>query len=160
MKHIQRQQFSFMKTSIKVSPKILVYVFLLCKPTSRVCFYKDELDARKWLKAFFRGGGGGESYFPYILLNEIQTMFSQLAKRSARVLPADLCTDHTHYVKIHRSTVLRRNKNMAVEGGTVSHYYILVIRKFIDLMSLFRHSVWFSFSVKQFPSAEFGICNI
>ena len=103
---------------------------------------------------------GGESYFPYILLNEIQTMFSQLAKRSARILPADLCTDHAHYVKIHRSTVWRRKKNMAVEGGTVSHYYILVIRKFIDLMSLFRHSVWFSFSVKQFPSAEFGICNI
>ena len=42
---------------------------------------------------------GGGSYFPYILLNEIQTMFSQLAKRSARVLPADLCTDHGHYVK-------------------------------------------------------------
>ena len=103
---------------------------------------------------------GVGSYFPYILLNEIQMMFSQLAKRSARVLPADLCTDHAHYVKIHRSTVLRRNKNMAVEGGTVSHYYILVIRKFIDLMSLFRHSVWFSFSVKQFPSAEFDICNI
>ena len=87
-------------------------------------------------------------------------MFSQLAKRSASVLPADLCTDHAHYVKIHRSTVLKRNKNMAVEGGTVSHYYILVIRKFIDFMSLFRHSVWFSFSVKQFPSAEFGICNV
>ena len=52
---------------------------------------------------------GGESYFPYILLNEIQTMFSQLAKRSARVLPADLCTDHAHYVKNHRSTVLRNN---------------------------------------------------
>ena len=103
---------------------------------------------------------GGVSYFPYILLNEIQTMFSQLAKRSAKVLPADLCSDHAHYVKIHRSTVLRRNKNMAIEGGTVSHDYILVIRKFIGLMSLFRHSVWFSFSVKQFPSAEFGICNI
>ena len=105
-------------------------------------------------------GRGGGRYFPYILLNEIQTMFSQLAKRSARVLPADLCTDHAHYVKNHRSTVLRRNKNMAIEGGTVSHDYILVIRKFIDFMSLFRHSVWFSFSVKQFPSAEFGICNI
>ena len=104
-----------------------------------------------------RDWGRGESY---ILLNEIQTMFSQLAKRSARVLPADLCTDHAHYVKNHRSTVLRKNKNMAVEGGTVSHYYILVIRKFIDFMSLFRHSVWFSFSVKQFPFAEFGICNI
>ena len=49
---------------------------------------------------------------------------------------------------------------MAVEGRTVSHYYILVIRYFIDFMSLFRHSVWFSFFVKQFPSAEFGICNI
>ena len=49
---------------------------------------------------------------------------------------------------------------MAVQGGTVSHYYILVIRKFIGFMSLFRHSVWFSFSVKQFQSAEFGICNI
>ena len=47
---------------------------------------------------YIRGG----SYFPYILLNEIQTMFSQLAKRSARVLPADLCTDHTHYVENHR----------------------------------------------------------
>ena len=45
------------------------------------------------------GGGGGGSYFPYILLNEIQTMFSQLAKQSTRVLPADLCTDHAHYVK-------------------------------------------------------------
>ena len=104
--------------------------------------------------------GRGRSYFPYILLTEIQTMFSQLAKQSARVLPADFCTDHAHYVKNHRSTVLRENKNMAVEGGTVSHCYILVIRKFIDFMSLFRHSVWFSFSVKQFPSAEFGICNI
>ena len=34
-------------------------------------------------------------------LNEIQTMFSQLAKRSARLLPADLCTDHAHYIKNH-----------------------------------------------------------
>ena len=87
-------------------------------------------------------------------------MFSQLAKRSARLLPADQCTDHAHYVKNHRSTVFRKNKSIAVEGWTVSHYYILVIRKFIDFMSLFRHSVWFSFSVKQFPSAESGICNI
>ena len=100
---------------------------------------------------------GRGSYFPHILLNEIQTMFSQLAKQSARVLPADLCTDHAHYVKNHRSTVLRRNKNIKGQDRTVSHYYILVIRKFFDFMSLFRLSVWFSFSVKQFPSAEFGI---
>ena len=49
---------------------------------------------------------------------------------------------------------------MAAQGRTVSHYYILVIRIFFNFMSLFRHSEWFSFSVKQFPSAEFGICNI
>ena len=66
-------------------------------------------------------------------------MFSQLAKRSARFLPADLCTDHAHYVKNHKSTVLRRNKSMVVEGGTVSHFYILVICNFIDFMPLFRH---------------------
>ena len=66
----------------------------------------------QYLSRTFGGGGswGGESYFPYIFLNEIQTMFSQLAKRSARVLPADWCTDHAHYVQIHRSTVLRINK--------------------------------------------------
>ena len=49
---------------------------------------------------------------------------------------------------------------LAASGGTVSHYYILLICKFIDFMSLFRHCMWFSFSVKQFPSAEFGICNM
>ena len=64
------------------------------------------------------------------------------------------CTDHAHYVENHRLTVLRRNKNMAAQCGTVSHYCILVIRKFFGLMSPFRHTVWFSFSVKQFPSTE------
>ena len=105
----------------------------------------------------YRPGG---SYFPNSLLNEIQTMFSQLTKRSARVLPADLCPDHVHYIKNCRSKVLRRNKDMVLQGRNVSHYFILVICKFINFMLLFRHSLWFSFSVKQFPSAEFGICNI
>ena len=126
----------------------------------RACVKHRYINSSLFKVYLQQGSGGGESYFPYILLNEIQTMFSQLAKRSARFLPADLCTDHAHYVKNHKSTVLRRNKSMAVEGGTVSHYYILVIRNFIDFMPLFRHSVWFSFSVKQFPFAEFGICNI
>ena len=35
-------------------------------------------------------------------LNEIQTRFSQLSKRSASFSPADLCTDYAHYVKNHR----------------------------------------------------------
>ena len=106
------------------------------------------------------GGGGEGGYFPYILLNEIQTMFSQPVKRSARVVPADLCTDPAHYVKNHRSTVLKRNKSMGAQRGTFSHNYTLVIHNFFDFMSLLRHDVWFSFSSKQFPSAEFRIFNI
>ena len=43
---------------------------------------------RKWSFCMFACGGWG-GYFSYILLHEIQTMFSQLAKQSARVLPAD-----------------------------------------------------------------------
>ena len=35
----------------------------------------------------------------------------------------------------------------------------MVIRKFIDFMSLFRHSVWFSISVKQFSSVELRIAD-
>ena len=33
---------------------------------------------------------GGGSNFPYILLNEIQTMFSQLAKQSVRFWSAEM----------------------------------------------------------------------
>ena len=50
------------------------------------------------------GGRGGKATSHTFLLNEIQTMFSQLSRRSARVLPADLCTDHAHYFKNHRLT--------------------------------------------------------
>ena len=50
---------------------------------------------------------------------------------------------------------------MVVEGRGVSHYYILVICQFIDFMSFFRHSVWFTnCPFKQFSSAVFGICNM
>ena len=35
--------------------------------------------------------------------------------------------------------------------GTVSHYYILVICKFIHFMSLYRQSVWFLFLLNNFP---------
>ena len=80
--------------------------------------------------------------------NDVLTL---LAKWSAKVLPVDLCTDHAHYVKNHRSTVLGRTKNMAVQGGTVSHYYILVIRK---LLILFRFSdivCGFLFLLSNFP---------
>ena len=67
-----------------------------------------------------RGGAGGRgSYFPYILLHEIQTMFSQLAKGSAKVLPAELCSDHAHYVKIHRSTVHSRPQSPSFLGHVV-----------------------------------------
>ena len=55
---------------------------------------------------------------------------------------------------------MKEQKHGGPRPGTVSHYYFLVIRIFFNFMSLFRHGVWFSFSVKQFPSAEFEIKNI
>ena len=55
-----------------------------------------------------RRGGGGGSYFSYILLNEIQTMFSQLAKPISKGLASGFVTDHAHYVKNHRLTVVTR----------------------------------------------------
>ena len=81
------------------------------------------------------GGGGGASYFPYILLNENQTMFSQLAKRSERAFPADLCTDHAHCVKHRSSMVLRRNKNMVVQGG---QFLAIIFWKCANLLILCR----------------------
>ena len=95
---------------------------------------------------------GGGSYFPYILI-------LMKSKRCSHNLQSDqqgscqrICVLIMRITsKIHRSTVLRENKNMAVEGGTVSHYYILVIRKFIDLMSLFRHICGFLFLLNNFP---------
>ena len=50
------------------------------------------------------------------------------------------------------STTAHCRRNIELTGTLVSHYYILVIRNFIDFTPLFRHSVWFSFSFKQFPS--------
>ena len=43
-----------------------------------------------------------------------------------------------------------KNQKREIEGGTVSLYYILVIHKVIDFMSLF--GIWLAyFSFKQFP---------
>ena len=105
-------------------------------------------------------GGGGKATF--------HTFLQMKSKRCSHNLQGDqqeacqrICVLITRITsKTIDQPVLRENGNMAVEGGTVSQYYILVIRKFIDFMSLFIHSVWFSFSVKQFPFAVFGICNI
>ena len=42
-----------------------------------------------------------------------------------------------------------KEKNMVVEGGTVSHFYSLVTCKCIDSMSLFRHNVWLALHLEQ-----------
>ena len=48
-------------------------------------------------KELIRGG----SYFPYILLNEIETMFSQLAKQSHWKLSADSSIAHEHILPVN-----------------------------------------------------------
>ena len=85
-------------------------------------------------------------------------MFSQLAKRLSRVPPADLFTDHAHYIKNERPTVLSRNQNMAV-GGTVSHHIFWY-------WQIYRFYAAFSVSGLLFlvnnvpPQSLIGICNI
>ena len=54
-----------------------------------------------------------------------------------------------------------RTKTWRSRAGLFFHYYILVVRKFIDVMSLFKHSVLFAFSCKHFypqslESATYG----
>ena len=89
-------------------------------------------------------GMGVGSYFPYILLNEIQTMFSQISLASVPLTkkPEDSVYQNVNGFK-------KRKKNARVEGGTISLFYF---------MSLFRE--WSSFSFEQFSCAEFRIYSI
>ena len=73
---------------------------------------------------FHISGGGGEATSRTFSKMKSKQRSHYLQRNQQRVLPADLCTDHAHYVKNHRSTVLRRNKNMVVKGRTVFHYNI------------------------------------
>ena len=95
------------------------------------------------------------SYFPYILLNEIQMMASQLAKQSARVLPADLCTDNAHYVKNHISMVYyyyrERRKTWRSKAGL---FPIIIFWEFANLFILSHFSdilCGFLFLLNNFP---------
>ena len=67
----------------------------------------------------------GRNLLPYILLNEIQTLFSQLAKRSSGVLPADLCTDHAQINGFEKE-----QKHGGGSQDCFSPFFFLVIRKF------------------------------
>ena len=97
MNLLQNSQYSWNIFFFRRSIRVLLE--LVHRTTQNFTIIDEE---KHKIDKFSFGRPGGRSYFPYILLNEIQTMFSQLARRSARVLPADLCTDHAHYVKNHR----------------------------------------------------------
>ena len=76
-------------------------------------------------------------------LNNVLTTCKAIIKGLARGFVYWSCALR-HKPKINGS----RNKVMAFKGGIVSHHHGLVIRNFIDFMSLFRHSVCFAFSFK------------
>ena len=88
--------------------------------------------------------GDGVLLINYVLSNEIQTMFPQLAKQ-----PGDLFTDHPLYNQ--RSVVLRKKKLKKGNwrSDIISLYYSLVTLKCIDFtcncISLFRHFLLNSF---------------
>ena len=60
---------------------------------------------------------GGGSNFPYILLNEIQTMFSQLAKQSVRFWSADMPPTRAQMLHVPTELGRWREKIMAAKGG-------------------------------------------
>ena len=64
-------------------------------------------------------------------------MFSQLAKRLFRVLPADLFIDHAHYIKKPKTNGFEQEQKHEGVRDCFSPY-ILVIRKFIDFLPLFQ----------------------
>ena len=88
--------------------------------------------------------GDGVLLINYVLSNEIQTMFPQLAKQ-----PGDLFTDHP--LNNQRSVVLRKKKLKKGNwrSDIISLYYSLVTLKCIDFtcncISLFRHFLLNSF---------------
>ena len=88
--------------------------------------------------------GDGVLLINYVLSNEIQTMFPQLAKQ-----PGDLFTDHPLYNQ--RSVVLRKKKLKKGNwrSDIISLYYSLVTLKCINFtcncISLFRHFLLNSF---------------
>ena len=84
-------------------------------------------------------GGGGGSYFPYILLNEIETMFSQLAKQSHWKLSADSSIAHKHILPVNKSTRFpTETEKMAVEGKSLP---LLLVSYFL-LRKKFSHLKW------------------
>ena len=96
---------------------------------------------------------GVGSYFPYILLNEIRTMFSQISLAS---VPLNKKPEDSVYQNVNGFK--KRKKTRGSKAGR-SRYFILATRNFFFyFMSLLRE--WFSFSFEQFSCAEFRIYSI
>ena len=144
---------------------LLTMIEVRCNSTALLCYFTINQSSSKaffiaesapnvWTLQALEGttvihvkitcGRGVGSYFPYILLNEIQTMFSQISLASVPLTkkPEDSVYQNVNGFK-------KRKKNARVEGGTISLFYF---------MSLFRE--WSSFSFEQFSCAEFRIYSI
>ena len=72
-------------------------------------------------------------------LDEIQTMFPQLANQPSSVLPADMFTDHLF--KKPKINGFEKNQKREIEGRTVSLYYT-VFWLFTRLLTLCRSLVF------------------
>ena len=68
------------KMRVAIAFFLLISISMAFKIEKENSFLEDEQGNELILMCSTGGGGGGGSNFPYILLNEIQTMFSQIAK--------------------------------------------------------------------------------
>ena len=96
---------------------------------------------------------GVGSYFPYILLNEIQTMFSQISLAS---VPLTKKPEDSVYQNVNAFKKRKKKHEGRRRDDLPILFWQLAI--FFYFMSLFRE--WFSFSFEQFSCAEFRIYSI
>ena len=125
MKHIQRQQFSFTKTSIKVFLKILVYVL------SRL----PGLEVRKSLKAFFYS----HNYNQFSLERFLSTCGEKMSKGFLKfyklIMKPDTRSDHVSnltnvhklnsrikYARLHYIRYRKRTSNTIITQAYHSRY--------------------------------------
>ena len=134
---------------VRCNSKALLCYFTINQSSSKA-FFIAESAPNLWTLQALEGTtviyvkitcGTGESYFPFIPLNEIQTMFSQIALAS---VPLTKKPEDTVYQIVNG---FERGKKTRGSKAGRSRYFILAARKFFYFMSLFRQ--WFSFSFEQ-----------
>ena len=158
---------------------LLTMIEVRCNSTALLCYFTINQSSSKaffiaesapnvWTLQALEGttviyvkitcGRGVGSYFPYILLNEIQTMFSQISLASVPLTkkPEDSVYQNVNaFKKRKKKREGRRRDDLAILFWQLAIFFLFYA---FFILSLFRE--WFSFSFEQFSCAGFRIYSI